>query len=252
MRVPTGSWRLFAPIAAIAATSGPARTSSVSVDPEPPLSTSAAVPVVAPLPSAVVASAGAATTSSAAPAPSATAPSAGGPVLDLDGAAWSPDKKLVATIIELHVHLWNGETRQHLRQLEDDRNSTSVVFSPDGKRLYVGQENNPPMYFEHLDREAPTLGSLQLPKTIHPETDRGSAMLSVTADGAWLLGRCDTVQVCLWNTRTGAGREWRQTKDPVGELVSLEIEQDGKHIRAKNDAGVAYRITLPGLQLVAP
>lgn len=166
------------------------------------------------------------------------------PTLDPEATmSWSPDKSLIATLTDLKVHLWNGKTKELVRSLDVNRGE-SVVFSPDGGKLYVAYPKSPPTVHE-LGGDAGAPRAFALPAGIKPDGQTGSTMLSLSADGAWLLGRCDTNDVCLWDTKTLAGRKWDQP--PPGpnvddEVTSLIFEPGDKRIVVQNAGGSIYRL----------
>lgn len=175
------------------------------------------------------------------------APDAGqsGPLLDLATAVLSPDRAVLASIVEFRVHLWDAKTKVHLHEL-DDTMCEEVVFAPDGKTLFVGHVNSPPAAF---DVRAPATGSsFELPKGIAPETDRGAGMLSVSKDGAWLLGRCNTIEVCLWSTKTGGGRMWTQPAKGYAPPTALAFDAAGKRILLRTETGASYELEVPSLR----
>jgi WD40 repeat protein len=168
--------------------------------------------------------------------------------LDLEGAVWSADKKTIATLIEGRVHLWSGDTKAHLKKLEDDQSAISLAFSPDGKKLYLGYENNPPSVYDDVLSSTKMRG-FDLASTINPETDRGAGSLVVTADGAWLLGRCNTVDVCIWSTKTGKAVHTTTplTTDPEIKTITLE---GPTRARITAETGKSYRVAIPSLRIV--
>lgn len=190
----------------------------------------------------------AAAPASAAPNPKVE-PVDAGLAFDEAHAVWSPDRKLAVTLIELHPHLWDGSTRAHLREL-DDSMVNEALFSPDGKTLYLAHENSVPSAVRDLTGRAEMRG-FDLVKGIATEGDRGTGMHSLSADGAWLLARCNTVEVCLYNTKTLSGRMWAQPKsngDP--ELRALAFDAKDKRIVVKTAAGASYELEVPSLRRV--
>jgi WD40 repeat protein len=168
-----------------------------------------------------------------------------GPVLELEGASWSPDRALIATVYEARAHLWDGAKKAHVRLLYEGT-AREVIFSPDGKRIFIAMENDPPVV---CNRDGSGARSFDLAPGINPESDRGEGMISLSPDGAWLVGRCNTVQVCLWNTRTGKARQWLQPtkKDAPSELSSVAFADNGKRIVVKTESGSTYRIDAASL-----
>lgn len=76
-----------------------------------------------------------------------------------------------------------------------------------------------------------------------------SSSASVRAAGAWLVGRCNTVQVCLWSTKTGKARQWLQPNAVGGasELASVAFAENGKRIVIKTESGSTYRVDTASL-----
>lgn len=201
--------------------------------------------------------------SSTSPAPSAsavaassTAPKAppkvepaidAGLAFDEAHAVWSPDRKLAITLVDLHPHVWDGTTRAHLREL-DESMVNEALFSPDGKTLYLAHESSVPSAIRDPTGKAEVRG-FDLVKGIAAEGDRGTGMHSLSADGAWLLARCNTVQVCLYNTKTFTGRMWVQPQsDGDPELRTLAFDAKDKRIVVKNAAGATYELEVPSLR----
>jgi hypothetical protein len=183
--------------------------------------------------------------SAIAPTPSASAAPPTGPVLELEGAAWSRDKKRIATIVDRKIHLWGGETKEHLREIEPVGWSVGLVFSPDGSKLYVAHELGPPAVFEDLEH-AGKARYFELPGTISRNGDPGCGQLAVSDDGAWLAGRCNTVNVCLWATKTGKGREWQRPASDAGEIKAIEFDRAGRRITVTTE-GKPFALAVPGL-----
>lgn len=172
-----------------------------------------------------------------------------GLVFDPASAIWSPDKKLAVTLVEFRAHVWDGATKAHLRELGDAM-VVEAVFSPDGKTLYLAYENLAPAAVRDPGGRAES-SSFELVKGIPKEGDRGTGMPSVSANGAWLLARCNTVAVCLYDTKTFSGRMWSQPKsdgDPT--LTSLAFDAKDKRIVVKNAAGASFELDVPSLRRV--
>lgn len=160
----------------------------------------------------------------------------------------SSDRRIAASLHDLRVQLWDWPTRAHLREL-DESMCEEIVFAPDGKRLFVAHTNAPPSVVEDLAGTAKSR-SFELPKGIPAEGDRGAGMLAVSSDGAWLVGRCDTVQVCLWSTKTGKGQRWTQpgTASPPKFLA---FSQDNKRVLLKTEAATSFELEVPSLKPAA-
>lgn len=170
-----------------------------------------------------------------------------GPVFDAATAVWSPDRKLAVTLIESHAHVWDGASKAHLREI-DASMTNEALFSPDGKTLYLAHENSPPSAVKDPGGRAERL-SFELVKGIGAETDRGTGMHSLSADGALLLARCNTVEVCLYNTKTFSGRMWTQPKGGSDvSLTKLAFDPTGKRIIVANEAGATFELEVPSLR----
>jgi WD40 repeat protein len=196
--------------------------------PEPAPGTKASPPALATSSAKHVVASAPASTASTAPLQEAS------PTPDMDGAAWSPDKKLLVTCGEDRrtVHLWEGATRKHLRQLGEHGSINSLLFSPDGKLVFVGTEVSPPAIYD-LSKEPPTVSWVDLAAGIVPNTDTGASNLAVSSDGTWLAGTCDTAHVCVWTVKTGAARIWRRkppATGPMADIGALRFEPKGPRL----------------------
>ena len=140
----------------------------------------------------------------------------------------------------------DGATKAHLRLL-DEGSAREVIFSPDGQRIFIAMENDPPVV---CNRDGSAARSFELAPGIHPESDRGEGMISLSPDGAWLVGRCNTVQVCVWHTKSGKARQWLQptAKGEPSELASVAFVDGGRRIVVKTESGSTYRIETASLR----
>ncbi len=135
-----------------------------------------------------------------------------------------------------------------------------MVFSVDGKLLYVGWENtgiatydlthDTPPKGTKPDDEPFLVGGPMMPKDINPNADYGIGNLTVSDDGQWLAGTCNTVSVCVWNLKSKTVRQWRDWKEPVPQTESLAFRKGSVLIDIKGDDGTSYVFDAVKLALV--
>lgn len=160
----------------------------------------------------------------------------------------SKDGALTAKWEAAKIEIVDTKTGAPVSTITSTMALAGVLFTPDGKGIFVAHENAPPWFYPDLRAPTKSIG-FELPKGIAVEADRGAAMLQVSDDGKLLLGRCATIQVCLWTVNTGAGKLWQQP-GPGDELESLAFEPGGKRVTVKTTKGTVYRLEVPALKLV--
>jgi len=188
-----------------------------------------------------------------------------GPTLVFEGAAVSADGKRIASFTAFldgkglerrELHLWDAATRTSLGALVSDLGSppSSMVFSPDGKVLFVGWENSPPSSYDVTKLVA--LKGYPLPKSISPNADYGVGSLAVSHDGVWLIARCATVDVCVWDVKTAAVRRWSLPAPKGGELdsgiASLTFAKGSTDVWVETDTGRVLAFDAVTLKSIVP
>ena len=135
----------------------------------------------------------------------------------LEGAAFSPDGKLLALALAGGFRVWDMDTRQMIERFDEKGSFEAATFTPDGKLLAVAGERMVVWTVEDQRiRGRPLV-----------ERDRPVSRISFTADGAYLLGM-DSAGIRLWRSSGGnALQTIRLASNPEG----FGLMPNGKTLR---------------------
>jgi WD40 repeat protein/DNA-binding SARP family transcriptional activator len=146
------------------------------------------------------------------------------------GVAFGPDGATIATSADpAGVTVWDSETGDDVRTLEGSvrARATTVVFSPDGRRLAAASDAIPAQEVWDVDS-----GELLLTLDGHLV---GSRSVAFSADGADLVSGSRDGWVRVWDAASGEPRtEFRAGRSPI---LSLAASPDGRFVVAGDEDG---------------
>ncbi len=154
------------------------------------------------------------------------------PMQFLEGLAWSPDGKRLASVARDNVlRVWDVEAGKELRQFsEPARTFRHVAWSPDGRRLATSSEDHT-AYLWDVDGPAE-------PRPLGPEPGASSKSAVFSPDGRLVAVGPENEDGSVWLLETATGQPRVVFEGKTGYVSALGFAPDGRRVAAAGSGGV--------------